>query len=45
MFRDPIRSAPFVSDIGDVDLRLRIKRADSALFVDSSLRLPHLRVM
>jgi hypothetical protein len=45
MFRDPIRTAPFVSDISDVDLRLRINRADSALFVESNLRLPHLRVM
>ena len=45
MFRDPIRTAPFISDISDVDLRLRIRRADSALFVGSDLRLPHLRVM
>ncbi len=45
MFRDPIRTAPFVSDINDVDLRLKINRADSALFLESNLRLPHLRVM
>lgn len=45
MFRDPIRTAPFISDISDVDLRLKIQRADSALFVESSFRLPHLRVM
>lgn len=45
MFRDPIRTAPFVSDISDIDLRLKIQRADSALFVESSFRLPHLRVM
>ncbi|HVR46144.1 MAG TPA: hypothetical protein VMT95_05860 [Candidatus Binatia bacterium] len=45
MFRDPIRTAPFVSDISDVDLRLKIQRADSALFVESNFRLPHLRVM
>jgi hypothetical protein len=44
MFRDPIRTAPFVSDISDIDLRLKIQRADSALFVESNLRLPHLRV-
>jgi hypothetical protein len=44
MFRDPIRSAPLVSDVSDVDLKLKINRADSALFVESNLRLPHLRV-
>lgn len=44
MFRDPIRTAPLVSDISDVELRLKIQRADSALFVESTLRLPHLRV-
>jgi hypothetical protein len=44
MFRDPIRTAPLVSDIGDVGLRLKINRADSVLFMESSLRLPHLRV-
>jgi hypothetical protein len=44
MFRDPIRNAPLVSDISDLDLRLRINRADSALFLESNLRLPHLRV-
>jgi hypothetical protein len=44
MFRDPVRTAPLVSDISDIDLRLKIKRADSALFLESSLRLPHLRV-
>jgi hypothetical protein len=45
MFRDPIRSAPLVSDISDVALRLKIRRADSALFVESNLRRPHLRVL
>jgi len=45
MFRDPIRSAPLVADIADVDLRLKIQRADSALFTESSMRLPHLRVL
>jgi hypothetical protein len=45
MFRDPIRTAPFVSDVSDVDLRLRLTRADSALFRESNLRLPHLRVL
>jgi hypothetical protein len=45
MFRDPIRSAPLVSDISDVYLRLKVRRADSALFVESNLRLPHLRVL
>ena len=44
MFRDPVRTAPLVSDISDVDLKLRINRADSALFLESNLRLPHLRV-
>jgi hypothetical protein len=44
MFRDPIRTTPLVSDISDVDLRLKIQRADSALFLESSMRLPHLRV-
>ncbi len=44
MFRDPVRTAPLVSDISDVDLRLRINRADSALFLESNFRLPHLRV-
>jgi hypothetical protein len=45
MFRDPIRTTPLVSDISDVQLRLKINRADSALFLESNLRLPHLRVM
>jgi hypothetical protein len=45
MFRDPIRSAPLVSDVSDVDLRLKIQRADSALFLESYFRLPHLRVL
>ena len=44
MFRDPVRTAPLVSDINDVDLKLRVNRADSALFLESNLRLPHLRV-
>jgi hypothetical protein len=45
MFRDPVRTTPLVSDISDVDLRLKVQRADSALFLESNLRLPHLRVM
>lgn len=45
MFRDPVRTAPLVSDVSDVDLRLRVNRADSALFLESNLRLPHLRIM
>jgi hypothetical protein len=45
MFRDPIRTTPLVSDISDVYLRLKVNRADSALFLESNLRLPHLRVM
>jgi hypothetical protein len=45
MFRDPVRTAPLVSDISDVDLRLKVQRADAALFLESNLRLPHLRVM
>jgi hypothetical protein len=44
MFRDPIRTAPLVSDISDVALKLKINRADSALFLESNFRLPHLRV-
>lgn len=44
MFRDPMRTAPLVSDVSDVDLRLKVKRADQALFLESNLRLPHLRV-
>jgi hypothetical protein len=44
MFRDPVRTAPLVSDISDVALRLKVNRADSALFLESNLRLPHLRV-
>ncbi len=44
MFRDPVRNAPIVNDISDVDLRLKIQRADTALFLESNLRLPHLRV-
>lgn len=45
MFRDPIRNSPLVSDVSDVDLRMRILRADSALFLESNFRLPHLRVL
>jgi hypothetical protein len=44
MFTDPIRSTPFVQDISDVTLRLKVRRADSALYLVSDLRLPHLRV-
>lgn len=44
MFRDPVRTAPLVSDVSDVTLRLKINRADSALFLESNLRLPHLRI-
>jgi hypothetical protein len=44
MFRDPVRTRPLVSDISDVSLRLNVNRADSALFLESNLRLPHLRV-
>ncbi len=44
MFRDPVRTAPLVNDISDIDLRLRVNRADSVLFLESNLRLPHLRV-
>ena len=32
MFRDPVRTAPLVSDVTDVELRLKVNRADSALF-------------
>ncbi len=44
MFHDPIRTTPFIQDISDVTLRLKVQRADSALFAVSDLRLPHLRV-
>jgi len=44
MFRDPIRSSPLVADVSDIGLRTRIQRADTALFRESGLRLPHLRV-
>ncbi len=45
MFHDPIRSTPLIQDITDVTLRLKVQRADSALFAASEMRLPHLRVM
>lgn len=45
MFQDPIRSTPLVADITDVTLRLKVQRADAALFAASDMRLPHLRVM
>jgi hypothetical protein len=44
MFRDPIRTNPLVADITDVNLRLRVQRADSALFETSDLRLPNFHV-
>jgi hypothetical protein len=44
MFRDPVRTAPLVSDVTDIGLRLKVNRADTALFLESNLRLPHLRV-
>jgi hypothetical protein len=44
MFRDPMRSTPLVADITDVNLRLRVQRADSALFANSDLRWPRFRV-
>ncbi|HEY2475455.1 MAG TPA: hypothetical protein VGI19_11715 [Candidatus Cybelea sp.] len=44
MFRDPVRNAPLVNDVSDIDLRLKVGRADSMLFLESNLRLPHLRV-
>ncbi len=44
MFQDPVRSTPLVGDISDVNLRLRITRADAALFRSGDMRLPHLRV-
>jgi len=45
MFQDRIRSTPLVQDITDVSLRLKVQRADAALFAASDMRLPHLRVM
>jgi hypothetical protein len=44
MFRDPVRTRPLVKDINDIDLQLKVNRADNALFLESNLRLPHLRV-
>ena len=34
MFRDPVRTAPLVSDVSDIYLRLKVNRADSALFLE-----------
>ncbi len=45
MFRDPVRTAPLVSDMNDIDLKLRVTRADSALFLESNFRLPQLRIL
>ena len=46
MFRDPIRTrtTPLVADITDVNLRLRVQRADSVLFETPDLRLPTFHV-
>jgi hypothetical protein len=44
MFRDPLRTTPLVADISDVNLRLRVQRADSALFNVTELRLPNLHI-
>lgn len=44
MFRDVLRTAPLVSDLSDLNLRLRIARADSKLFRDIDQRMPSLRV-
>ena len=44
MFRDPVRSTPLVQDISDVNLRLKITRADSALFKTADIRLPSLNI-
>jgi hypothetical protein len=44
MFRDPVRTRPLVRDISDVALQLKVNRADNVLFLESNLRLPHLRV-
>lgn len=44
MFRDPMRTTPLVADISDLNLRLRVMRADSALFEMSDFRLPNLHV-
>jgi len=44
MFRDPIRSTPLVSDINDVNLRLRVGRADNVLFNTPDVRLPNLHI-
>jgi hypothetical protein len=44
MLRNPIPITPHVANIADVNLRLRVERADSVLFAGSDLRLPTLRV-
>ena len=44
MFRDPIRSTPIVQDVSDINLRLAVTRADSALLRTGDIRLPQLRV-
>jgi hypothetical protein len=44
MFRDPFRTTPLVADITDVNLRLRVQRADAALFSTSEYRLPNLQI-
>jgi len=44
MFRDPVYTRPFVQDVSDVNLRLRIQRADSALFHEPGMRFPNLRI-
>jgi hypothetical protein len=44
MFRDPIRSTPLLADLSDVNLRLKITRADDKLFGSMESRLPGFRV-
>lgn len=45
MFENPLRSHPFVQDVNDVAIRLSVRRADSALYAASEMRLPHLRIV
>ncbi|MBV8489221.1 MAG: hypothetical protein JO199_01735 [Candidatus Eremiobacteraeota bacterium] len=44
MFRDVLKNSPLVADLSDINLRLRVTRADSKLFKDIDQRLPSLRV-
>jgi hypothetical protein len=44
MFRDPFRTTPLVADISDINLKVRVQRADAALYSYTDLRLPNLQI-